>query len=1705
MSPLREPEFEASGRAELLQELRARARVWLPDWRPREDRTDFAGALLEIAARLESEVTRRMSGIPRKTFLGFLDWLGVRGQPARAARLPVVFSMAPGSEAVLAEAPVQLQATGRGEPVTFETDQALRILPGGLTALVGADPVNDKYVLPPSGLLSLTPPTDEVVEWTVTSAVLAGATQLQLEPELGLDAKPTLLHQRTGRQYRVTDVVGGLVTIDPPLDTPEPSTDAVGTSQPSGLAENERLAAVSMFVPFRGAELNRQAHVLYLGSEDLLNLPAAANIQIEGLDPAAADATWSYWGKAAGQETPDWQKVKATQVGSRVVLEKGAGSIEKTKVEEKDSRWIRAEAAPDKARTALIASRVKLTVNCDAKQRLCPPTSKAEGSPVVVEAMANTTPLVLDASSFYPLGREPRLFDAFYLGSPEAFSKENALVEICFQTTSGASAAWNAAKIGASDRMLLFGVGADARLHRLRLAGGQTPPATRLTPVRPPFSETGALTLVASPALLNQKQSRLTAVSRPTDTLVAATAGSEAWLWSESVSAGGSRWYRLGPIADPAVKDNPGFNRDAPPEVVLVRRDQGLHAYALNQGRLYERNLPTDLEPGPWSIVDAGAGKDADRLHIAPVLDAERWGQGGTYAEGRPTLVAVNERREVAIFVPGSGWTTFAGVTLPDSKLAPLAIRRGDETLLFAPSGAEAVSMWRGTPAGPDWTRATWKETRIDGVAARGPFDWWAGANGNPAVVFALPSQEGEQLGIWFPLETAPLDPTTIYRSRAVGSGGGAPAVAQIGLAPPSSMPLGIIASTGAGLRYVLWNPDGLKRMELESAAIADAVLLPPATAGYTAQDFVVARRVSNAPLVRRIGRVLPLEDQNTLVVLDELLEDAVLQSALAIHRPKPGQGDLDGTITAPHELTLAEKDTSIAEGDLLVISRSGQRHRLVSVKQVNKAGTPWVVEVDGPVLVAAGAANVDVEYSHVTAGEPHPLRIHPLLDVTNVPVAALTQGDDIFVPRAQPSHQRVVRVVNVPGAAATAQFAVLESMWTAHPAAQGGVYAFMADKMVSEPTVVADTKSSTAMLSWEYWDGTAWWTIKNLVDGTGGLLQTGIVRFCVPAGLKPTDVAGRTSYWIRARLVSGDYGEARLTVTTTEIKPGVTEQTVDRSLATVQPPELVSVDVWYSVCCAKAPALVITSDGGVVRDQSQANRAGAALQFFESLTETIRRPTAGATPDGAVTDGGVPALYLGFDTAIQGDQISVLFLVDDPQGDSGVPLQVEVLRASGFEPVVADDRTRGLSESGVVTLSLAAPPVATALFGQTAPYWLRLRQNADARKRWEPRIRGAYLNAAFAYAAETQGPERLGSSDGSPDQRVFLARPPVLEDSLDLRVREPLDAEDVQGIGSEDPSAIRDQIDNLPGPWVRWSCVDDTADAAKDARVYAIDYDNGEITFGDGRHGKIPPIGRDSLIALHYRRGGGEQANKIAAWTPINLITPVQGVQAVVAPAGAAGGSNPQTAGEVVAFAPANQFMRGRALTLRDLEMLARQFSRDVAQARALPGLGGVSLVVVMRGREPRPSQEVRRSLVDWLGQRSLPMLAGGGLLTIRLPDIVSVRITVTLRVATLQNSATIAMAARQRLVALLDAGAGGLDGAGWPLGELPTETDVAAALDGIEGLEDIGRVAVERLGDDGSASPLLRLTPVQLVMLSPDDVVLQFTISTAAAEIPA
>src|SRR5690606_5449886 len=140
------------------------------------------------------------------------------------------------------------------------------------------------------------------------------------------------------------------------------------------------------------------------------------------------------------------------------------------------SRWLRAWRNSLGTHTEIVSlDEVTLQVNCGLEddEDISSFMNAGQPAPLTLEGVANTTPLVLN-TPFYPLGREPRLFDAFYLGSKEAFSKANALVTLDFtMANEWATPAAGLTSAGGVQAILALDLGGALRIARIETVAGE--------------------------------------------------------------------------------------------------------------------------------------------------------------------------------------------------------------------------------------------------------------------------------------------------------------------------------------------------------------------------------------------------------------------------------------------------------------------------------------------------------------------------------------------------------------------------------------------------------------------------------------------------------------------------------------------------------------------------------------------------------------------------------------------------------------------------------------------------------------------------------------------------------------------------------------------------------------------------------------------------------------------------------------------------------------------------------------------------------------------------------------------------------------------------------------------------------------------------------------------------------------------------------
>jgi predicted phage baseplate assembly protein len=247
-------------------------------------------------------------------------------------------------------------------------------------------------------------------------------------------------------------------------------------------------------------------------------------------------------------------------------------------------------------------------------------------------------------------------------------------------------------------------------------------------------------------------------------------------------------------------------------------------------------------------------------------------------------------------------------------------------------------------------------------------------------------------------------------------------------------------------------------------------------------------------------------------------------------------------------------------------------------------------------------------------------------------------------------------------------------------------------------------------------------------------------------------------------------------------------------------------------------------------------------------------------------------------------------------------------------------DETVGFTREGYVLLEPPPAIAASPLPGSPdSCMWLRCRMTSGAYPTGKPAlIDFVRPNTVPAVSLTTVVREMLAPADGGDavstgeaDQVFRLRERPVAPGSLELVV----------------------EVDGDPEGPKQWTRVDDLLATEPDAEVYELVPETGEVRFGDGRNGRIPPAGAQ-VVATRYRYGGGAGANVPAG--AISGPAPPR-VSEVRNERPAFGGANEQPIEELKRQAPRRLRHRERAVTQTDYAELACEV-KGVAAATAIP-----------------------------------------------------------------------------------------------------------------------------------------------------------------------
>jgi hypothetical protein len=453
-------------------------------------------------------------------------------------------------------------------------------------------------------------------------------------------------------------------------------------------------------------------------------------------------------------------------------------------------------------------------------------------------------------------------------------------------------------------------------------------------------------------------------------------------------------------------------------------------------------------------------------------------------------------------------------------------------------------------------------------------------------------------------------------------------------------------------------------------------------------------------------------------------------------------------------------------------------------------------------------------------------------------------------------------------------------------------------------------------------------------------------------------------------------------------------------------------------------------------------------------IAVSVEVPNAGQLPGPNVSDRGFLTLRLSSEVGIHSVGFETRIGAVAPRRRE---LRYEYWNGTGWSKLVTADGTDRLTKPGVVELLGPADFAPSTQFGMTG-FWVRaLLEPGD-----DPpvQLRSLLPNTTFASNTITLRNEVLGSSDASASQRFRTTHSPVLAHPR-LEVREPV------SLGSE--------------AWVSWTEVTDFHAATPQDRHYVVDHRTGEVRFGDGVQGRIPPRGVGNVRMAHYQTGGGANGNR-AAGTIVQMTTTVPYIDTVTNLEAAEGGVAAETTTSLVARAPRALRHGGRAVAVEDYEDLARGASPEVARAKAVPLRdlqvdplsdalvpGFVSVVIVPASAEskPLPSVGLMRSVEKQLRASATPTT------TIAVVGPIYVRVDVSIDVAltSLEGASTVEDAVRSALDGFLHPLTGGRDRTGWDFGRRPFLSDLHAVVSAVPGVDHVRHLSTNLVEEPESA----------------------------------
>ena len=529
----------------------------------------------------------------------------------------------------------------------------------------------------------------------------------------------------------------------------------------------------------------------------------------------------------------------------------------------------------------------------------------------------------------------------------------------------------------------------------------------------------------------------------------------------------------------------------------------------------------------------------------------------------------------------------------------------------------------------------------------------------------------------------------------------------------------------------------------------------------------------------------------------------------------------------------------------------------------------------------------------------------------------------------------------------------------------------------------------------WEYFNGTGWTMLdvsgnKNPFSGQDeGSLE---LTFFIPQNIHKVVQTTEEGYFIRARVVDI---ENQFSAVPRYIVPFIKD-----------------IECIWDYSEAKVPDYLTAQNNGETDEiDSSKGYSEYAMTIFKNMDPWPR------------------SMYFCFDSSPHGMPISLMF---DIRGrvDLNSKISYEVWNGREFKRVPSEDTSSNLEHSGIVSLYIQDRLPEASMFSEKG-CWMRMSLSSMADDGKYPVVGAVWMNTVKAVQLEHDAERIFSTAVEERSKKITLDNTPVLSCEIWVDEASLILNNEIEELTLKHPDSIKleKENDTVKSCLVRWEQIPVINMAGPDDRVYELDPFTGEITFGNGICGKVPPVGIDN-IHVHSSFGGGSRGNtEIGAVKDFLISIPrISGLENITA---MTGGIDRMPRERIERYGNKRLRHRERVVSTRDFEELVSEKFSLAEQVKCFANTdeqgntaGGHVCVVVKAAGSGNEDMKwnLCHEIGSYLGERCDCTLSASGRLHVRPSIEMTVNIDLTIGVSDISKAVRTQQSVKERLEHIID-----------------------------------------------------------------------------------